>query len=88
MTTTNNIKQQQLNRLTELTQLSRQRYLDAGGDPSRSVGSLNNNDCLTDKEREEFRTLFNQVVNDEEIATYLKTNGTWSERLATLKQTT
>ncbi|MGK7874194.1 MAG: hypothetical protein AB4426_13040 [Xenococcaceae cyanobacterium] len=86
MTTTNDIKQQLLNRMTELGKISRQRYLDAGGDPRLSVGSLNNNDCLTDKEKQELRDLFNQVVTDEDIATYLKKNGTWRERYAAMKE--
>jgi hypothetical protein len=86
MTTTNNTKQQQIDRLTELVQLSRQRYLDAGGDPKLSVGSLNNNDRLTDKEQQEFRELFNQIVTDEDLAAYSQSNGTWRERLAAIEQ--
>ncbi|WP_013321196.1 hypothetical protein [Gloeothece verrucosa] len=72
MTTTNENKQQQLNRLAELAKLSRKRYLANGGDPRLSVGSLNHNDCLTDEEKQEFSFLFNQLVLDQDIEHYLE----------------
>jgi hypothetical protein len=75
MTTTNEIKQQQQNRLTELAKLSRKRYLANGGDPHLSVGSLNNNDYLTDEEKQEFRHLFNQLVLEQDITHYLQNKG-------------
>ena len=84
MTITKDIKQQ-INRIKELAKISRQRYLDAGGDPKLSVGSLNHNDCLTDGERQELHDLLNQVTPDEDIANYIKKNGTWQERFAAFK---
>lgn len=87
MTTTNNpSKQQQVHRMVELGRIARQRHLDAGGNSHLSVGSLNNNDTLTDRERQEFLELANQVFDDESIASYLQKNGTWRERFAAMKE--
>ncbi|MGK7875632.1 MAG: hypothetical protein AB4426_20735 [Xenococcaceae cyanobacterium] len=84
MTTANNIKQQQGRRMKELFDISRQRYLDAGGDPRKAV---NCNDWLTTEELQEFSELSRNVVRDEDIANYLKKNGTWQERYAAMKET-
>ncbi|MDZ7958920.1 MAG: hypothetical protein RMY34_13730 [Aulosira sp. DedQUE10] len=87
MTTTNNqSKQQQVRRMVELGNFARQRHLDAGGNLHLSVGSLNNNDTLTEQEKEEFLKLANQVFDDKSIANYLKTNGTWRSRFAAMKE--
>ena len=61
MTESTKIKKQQYQRLTEIFDIARQRYLDAGGDPHRSSGSLHGNDYLTDEEKREIRHLGNQV---------------------------
>jgi hypothetical protein len=87
MTTTNDrSKQQQVRRMVELGNFARQRHLDAGGNPHLSVGSLNNNDTLTEEEKEEFLKLANQVFDDKSIANYLKTNGSWRSRFAGMKE--
>lgn len=72
MTITNNTKEK-IKRLNELAKISRQRYLENGGNPHFSVGSLNNNDCLNEAEKEEFANLFKQIVTTENIANYRKT---------------
>ncbi|MBD2770774.1 hypothetical protein [Iningainema tapete] len=48
---------QQYERFKELFALGRQRYLDAGGDPQRSNGSLHGNDYLSQEERKELAEL-------------------------------
>lgn len=48
---------EQYQRLQAIFALARQRYLQAGGDPSRSGGSLNQQDYLTDAEKQEIREL-------------------------------
>jgi hypothetical protein len=55
------LEKQQYQRLIELSDMARQRYLNAGGDPRRSAGSLHGNDYLTDEERKEFLQLGRQV---------------------------
>ncbi|MGH2415113.1 MAG: hypothetical protein ACRDEA_15760 [Microcystaceae cyanobacterium] len=87
MATINNpSKRQQVRRMVELGRIARQRYLDTGDNPHLSVGSLNNNDTLTDKEKHEFLALANQVFDDKSIANYLKKNGTWRERFAAMEK--
>lgn len=87
MTTTNDeSKKKQVRRMIELGRIARQRHLDTVGNPHLSVGSLNNNDTLTQEERQEFLKLANQVFDDESIANYLKKNGTWRERFAAMKE--
>lgn len=83
MTTTNNIRQQQSLRMAELTKISRQRYLDAGGDPHRAT---NGNEWMTDEERQEYLTLARQVFDEEALANYLKKNGSWRDRFAAFKE--
>lgn len=58
------LEKQQYQRLIELSDMARQRYLNAGGDPRRSAGSLHGNDYLTDEERKEFLQLGRQVFGD------------------------
>lgn len=83
MTTTP--ENQPLRRLIELSDLSRQRYLAKGGDPGLSVGSHNNNDCLTEEEKQEFSHLVKQLAPPEKIAAYLQEKGSWRDRIKTLK---
>lgn len=71
MTTINSV-QQKINRLNELAKIARKRYLDCGGSPHLSVGTLNNNDSLTNEEKQELRNLLNQVVTKENILKYLQ----------------
>jgi hypothetical protein len=59
-TESENIKYQ---RLREIFALGRQRYLDAGGDPLLSGGSLNSQDYLTEAEKKEIIELGQQVFN-------------------------
>ncbi|MBR8826886.1 MAG: hypothetical protein DSM107014_03105 [Gomphosphaeria aponina SAG 52.96 = DSM 107014] len=80
--TKNNCIQEKINRLNELAAISRQRYLENGGNPQLSVGTLNNNDCLNEWEKEELRNLFKQVVTDENIANYQKINVSWQGKFA------
>lgn len=87
MTTTNNqYQQQQVKRMAELGRIAKERYLNAGGNPRLSVGSLNDNDTLTKEEKQEFLKLANEIFDDESIANFLKKRGTWQERFAAIKQ--
>ncbi len=86
MTTTESNRQQKVRRLKELFNIARQRYLDVGGDVHSSVGTLNENDTLTDEERKEFFTLADQVFDDKYISNYLTKHGTWRERFTQMKK--
>ncbi|MCC5625302.1 hypothetical protein [Nostoc sp. CHAB 5715] len=87
MTTTNDYnKQEQIRRLLELGSIARQRHLDSGGNPHLVVGSLNNNDTLSEEEKQEFLKLANQIFDDESIANYLKKNGNWQEKFIAMKE--
>jgi hypothetical protein len=79
------LKQQQIQRILELSKLAKQRYLDAGGDPHLSVGTFNNNDTLSEAERQEFLNLANQVFPDEDLVKYLNEKGTWQQRFNRIK---
>ncbi|BAU15544.1 unknown protein [Leptolyngbya sp. NIES-3755] len=61
MTQPTNLKRQQYQRLTEIFDTARQRYLEAGGDPSRSSGSLHGDEFLSDEEKAEIRALGKQL---------------------------
>jgi hypothetical protein len=78
-------RQQQIQRILRLSKIAKQRYLDAGGDPHLSVGTLNNNDTLSEEERQEFLNLAHQVFTDEDIDQYLNEKGTWQERLTKIQ---
>ena len=83
MTTPDLSKQQKGRRMKELFDIAQQRYLDAGGEPRKSV---NCNEWLTQEELQEFSNLSCHVVTDEDIANYLKKHGTWRERMAVIKE--
>ena len=55
MTEAIELKKQQYQRITELLDLARQRYLDGGGDPNQSSGSLHGEDYLTETEKQELK---------------------------------
>lgn len=55
------LEQQQYQRLGELLDLARQRYLEAGGDPRHSVGDLKGQNHLSDEERQELFRLGRQA---------------------------
>lgn len=57
------IENQQYHRLQQLFAIARQRYLNAGGNPNLSGGSLNEQDYLTDEEKQEIRELGQQVFS-------------------------
>ncbi|MDJ0731678.1 MAG: hypothetical protein QNJ33_16975 [Crocosphaera sp.] len=59
-----NNKQQQYQRLQEIFNIARQRYLDDGGNPHHSGGGVSGKDYLTDAEKEEIRLLGNQVFGE------------------------
>ena len=64
------LEKQQYARLQELTALARQRYLEAGGDPTRCPSGVQGDDYMTDAERQESieltRTVFGvRIVGDE-----------------------
>lgn len=63
MTQPTDLKQQQYRRLTEIFDIARQRYLEAGGDPTRSSGSLYGDEFLTDEEKAEIRALGKQLFS-------------------------
>lgn len=56
-------ERQKYQRLREIFAIGRQRYLDAGGDPKLSAGSLNGQDYLSDAEKKEIIELGQQVFN-------------------------
>jgi hypothetical protein len=58
------LNKQQYQRMVELCQLSRQRYLEAGGNPKLSSGTLHHNDYLTDTEKQEFFQLGKQLTTN------------------------
>jgi len=55
------LKKQQYQRLNDIFDIARQRYIDDGGDPNRSSGSLHGNEYLTEEEKREIRYLGDQV---------------------------
>jgi hypothetical protein len=54
-------EKQKYQRMLELCAIARQRYLDAGGDPGTSSGSLNDNSYMTSAEKQEFLELGRQL---------------------------
>ncbi|KJH70768.1 hypothetical protein [Aliterella atlantica] len=54
---------EQYRRLQEIFATGRQRYLRAGGDPYLSGGSLNNQDHLTDAEKQELIEIGRQLFD-------------------------
>ena len=75
MTELTELKKQQYERFKELFAIARQRYLDAGGDPRRSSGSLHGNDYLTDEERQELSVLGRQLAGVRIINGYIHCHG-------------
>ncbi|MCL1475178.1 hypothetical protein [Argonema antarcticum] len=61
MSNATQLPNQQYQRMIELCEIARQRYLDAGGDPKRSSGTLHGNEHLTEEERKEFFALGRQL---------------------------
>ena len=57
----NDLQKQQYARFKELFALGRKRYLEAGGDPRHSNGSLHGNDYLTTQERKELAQLGRKI---------------------------
>lgn len=57
------LEKKQYQRLREIFARGRQRYLEAGGNPRLSGGSLNRQDYLTDVEKKEAIELGQQVFN-------------------------
>jgi len=66
MTNAEQLRQQKARRLQQLSRLARERYLESGGDPSRS----SNEQQLTKAEQEEFQNLLSQVFDPEYIQRY------------------
>lgn len=56
-------EKEQYQRLQAIFALGRQRYLNAGGNPNLSGGSLNNQDYLTDAEKQELLEIGKQLFN-------------------------
>ncbi|MBD1839004.1 hypothetical protein H6F78_23055 [Coleofasciculus sp. FACHB-64] len=68
MTKPTEIEKQQYARIKELFALSRQRYLDAGGDPRKRPSGLKGDDYLTDEERQELFAIARggvKIIGDE-----------------------
>ncbi|MBD1834609.1 hypothetical protein H6F61_18370 [Cyanobacteria bacterium FACHB-472] len=72
---TTEVQKQKYERFKEIFGLSRQRYLDAGGDPQRSSGSLRGNDYLTDEERKELFALGRELGGVKIIDGHVHTQG-------------
>ncbi|NCR89884.1 MAG: hypothetical protein GPJ05_11835 [Microcystis aeruginosa G13-10] len=70
MTNAEQLRQQKARRLQQLSRLARERYLESGGDPSRSA----NEQQLTKAEQEEFQNLLSQVFDPEYIQRYQEKN--------------
>jgi hypothetical protein len=78
MTESTELRKQKYERFKELFALSRQRYLDAGGDPRRSSGSFHGNDYLTEEERKELFALGRELGDVKIVDGYIHTHGrTW-----------
>lgn len=75
MTESTQVQKQKYERFKELFAIGKQRYLDAGGDPRRSSGSLHGNDYLTDEERKELITLGRELGGVKIIDGYVHTAG-------------
>lgn len=58
-------EEEQYQRLQAIFALGRQRYLSAGGNPDLSGGSLNNQDYLTEAEKQELVEIGKQLFNRE-----------------------
>jgi hypothetical protein len=56
-----NLQKQQYQRMIELSDKARHRYLEAGGDPKRASGSLHGNSYMTAEEKQEFLELGRQL---------------------------
>jgi hypothetical protein len=54
-------QQQNYEKISEIAARGRQRYLEAGGNPTRCPSGRKNNDYLTDEERQEILQLARQV---------------------------
>lgn len=61
MNDTLELRKQQYERFKELFAIARRRYLEAGGDPRRSSGSLHRNGHLTKEEQKELFALGAQL---------------------------
>jgi hypothetical protein len=61
MANSTELKKQQYQKLIRIFDAARQRYLDDGGAPNKSSGSLHGNDYLTEEEKQEIRYLGHQV---------------------------
>lgn len=55
------LQQQKYERIDEIVARGRQRYLEAGGDPTRCPSGRKNDDYLTEEERQEILHLARQV---------------------------
>jgi hypothetical protein len=75
MTEATELRKRQYERFKQLFAIGRQRYLDAGGDPRRSSGSLHGNDYLTEEERQELCDLGSQLGNIRMIGEEIHTAG-------------
>lgn len=75
MTELTELKKQQYERIKELFVLSRQRFLDAGGDPRKRPSGRKGDDYLTDEEREEFFAITRELGKVKIIDGYVHTAG-------------
>jgi hypothetical protein len=71
----NDLRKQKYERFKELFEIARQRYLDAGGDPKHSSGTLHKNDYLTDEERQELFKLGSELSGDRIVGGYIHSQG-------------
>lgn len=86
--TTKHIRQKQARRMLELCKISRQRYLNAGGNPRLSVGSLHSNDNFTAEEKQEFLNLARASFDSEYINNYLRSQNRHSRSILHQSQST
>lgn len=75
MTEPTELRKQKYQRFKELFALSRQRYLDSGGDSRHSSGSFHGNDYLTDEERRELGDLGAELSGVKIIDDYVHCQG-------------
>ncbi|MFB2920058.1 MULTISPECIES: hypothetical protein [Aerosakkonema] len=75
MTDSKELRQQKYERFQELFALSRQRYLEAGGDPRKCPSGRKGDDYLTDEEREELFAIGRELGNVKIIGDEVHTAG-------------
>lgn len=75
MTELTELQKQQYQRMIQLSDIARQRYLDEGGDPQRRRSGRQGDDYLTQSERQEFFALGRQLSGFRVVDGYAQCQG-------------